>query len=48
MDSSLVYISQANAEGIHGNFSGDLLQSGGALIVNQGKCQDGHTGPCSI
>nr|XP_020666088.1 prostamide/prostaglandin F synthase [Pogona vitticeps] len=29
-------VTKANAEGIHGNFSGDLLQSGGALIVNQG------------
>ncbi|XP_048374393.1 prostamide/prostaglandin F synthase isoform X1 [Sphaerodactylus townsendi] len=29
-------VSKANAEGIHGNFSGDLLQSGGMLIVSQG------------
>ncbi|KAL8198490.1 UNVERIFIED_CONTAM: hypothetical protein K2H54_013350 [Gekko kuhli] len=29
-------VSKANAEGVHGNFSGDLLQSGGMLIVSQG------------
>ncbi|XP_067287373.1 prostamide/prostaglandin F synthase [Pseudorasbora parva] len=28
--------SKASAEGIHGNFSGDLLQSGGLLIVAKG------------
>ncbi|KAL6111939.1 prxl2b [Pungitius sinensis] len=28
--------SKANAEGIKGNFSGDLLQSGGMLIVSKG------------
>ncbi|XP_051529199.1 prostamide/prostaglandin F synthase [Myxocyprinus asiaticus] len=28
--------SKASAEGIHGNFSGDLLQSGGMLIVAKG------------
>lgn len=28
--------SKANAAGIQGNFSGDLLQSGGMLIVNKG------------
>ncbi|XP_071382470.1 prostamide/prostaglandin F synthase isoform X1 [Centroberyx affinis] len=29
-------ISKANAEGIQGNFTGDLLQSGGTLIVAKG------------
>ncbi|XP_054857664.1 prostamide/prostaglandin F synthase [Eublepharis macularius] len=29
-------VTKANAEGIHGNFSGDLLQNGGTLIVSQG------------
>ncbi|XP_058848921.1 prostamide/prostaglandin F synthase [Acipenser ruthenus] len=29
-------VTKANAEGIQGNFSGDLLQSGGMLIVTKG------------
>lgn len=31
------YFIQASNEGIQGNFSGDLLQSGGMLIVAKGK-----------
>ncbi|KAM4014988.1 prostamide/prostaglandin F synthase isoform 1-T1 [Anomaloglossus baeobatrachus] len=29
-------VTQANADGVQGNFSGDLLQSGGMLIVSKG------------
>ncbi|XP_074831637.1 prostamide/prostaglandin F synthase isoform X2 [Carettochelys insculpta] len=29
-------VTKANADGIQGNFSGDLLQSGGMIIVSQG------------
>ncbi|XP_067423243.1 prostamide/prostaglandin F synthase [Emydura macquarii macquarii] len=29
-------VTKANAEGIQGNFNGDLLQSGGTIIVSQG------------
>lgn len=32
----LLHTTQANADGIQGNFSGDLLQSGGMLIVAKG------------
>lgn len=31
------YFIQASSEGIQGNFSGDLLQSGGMLIVAKGN-----------
>lgn len=34
--SNSFYFLQANNEGIQGNFSGDLLQSGGVLIVAKG------------
>lgn len=33
---------QASAEGIQGNFSGDLLQSGGMLIVAKGTVGSHH------
>ncbi|XP_040182383.1 prostamide/prostaglandin F synthase [Rana temporaria] len=29
-------VTKANADGVHGNFSGDLLQSGGMLVVSKG------------
>lgn len=36
MPAFLVCFLQAKADGIEGNFSGDLLQSGGMLIVAKG------------
>ncbi|XP_077314335.1 prostamide/prostaglandin F synthase [Lithobates pipiens] len=30
-------VTKANADGVQGNFSGDLLQSGGMLVVSKGK-----------